>query len=411
MMGRLRVGAVSGAATLALGVAGGCGGSSAAPAPACDAPAWVGAWSADPSDAANHGLADQTSRTILTPHLGGDTLRVRVSNRFGGAGVTFQAASVGLRRGSGAALAAGSRRPLTFAGAASVTVAAGDDAVSDPVALRVAPGDDLAVSLFAAGLTGPATEHSIGQQTSYVTPPGAGDHTGEDAGGAFSLPIPARFFVSGVDVRAPSSVGDVVALGDSITDGFGGPADRNDRYPDFLARRLAGRGLSVVNAGISGNRVLSDARAQLGGPSALARLDRDVVGQPGVSDVVVLEGINDIAGQAPADRVTGGLEQIVTRLHGAGLRVQLGTLTPFGGSPAAAAAEATRRAVNRWIRSGAGGADGVVDFDAAVRDPGSPDRLDPRYDSGDHLHPNGAGRRAMAGAVDPAGLRGAACRG
>jgi lysophospholipase L1-like esterase len=396
----------------------GCGGSSARPASACGASRWVGAWSADPSDALNHGLVDQTVRTILTPDLAGDTLRVRLSNRLGAAPVTFQAASVGLRRGSAAALEPGSRRPLTFAGTAAVTVAAGADATSDPVGLAIKPSTDVAVSLFVSGASGPATEHTIGQQTSYFSAPGSGDHTGEDAGAAFTLPTTARYFVSGVDVRKSAAVGDVVALGDSITDGYGGPADGNDRYPDFLARRLAAeapdRRLSVVNAGIGGNKVLTDGRLELAGPAALDRLDADVIAAPGASDVIVLEGINDIAAQATPQQIIAGLGRIVGRLHGAGLAVQLGTLTPFGATPAAgaraSAAEAARLEVNRWIRAG-GGADATIDFDAAVRDPGVPSHLDPRYDSGDHLHPNAAGRRAMAGAVSLAGLRSAACAG
>ncbi len=410
---RRRAGALGLAPALALGALAACGGPAAAPHPACTASTWVGAWSADPSDARNPGLADQTVRTILTPELGGETLRVRLSNRFGAGPVRLDGASVARREGAGAALDPGSVRPLTFAGAAGVTLPTGGDVVSDPVTLHVDPGSDLAVSLFAAGLTGPATEHAVGQQTSYVSRPGSGDHAGEPGPAAFTLTTKARYFVSGVDVRKPASVGGVVAFGDSITDGFGGPADGQDRYPDLLARRLAAeapsRRLAVVDAGISGNRLLGDGQLQMAGRSALARLDADAIGAPGASDVILLEGINDIAHQATAAQVIAGLGQIVARLHAAGLGVQLGTLTPFGGSTVAPVAEAERLQINRWIRGG-GGADGTVDFDAAVRDPSDPGRLDPRYDSGDHLHPNAAGRRALAGAVDLAALRGATCQ-
>ncbi|MEA2356496.1 MAG: hypothetical protein QOD61_2625 [Solirubrobacteraceae bacterium] len=407
---------VGGAALAGCGGAG--AGSAARPAETCGAGTWVAAWTADPSDAVNHGVVTQTQRTILTPELGGDALRVHLSNRLGLAPVTFQAASVGLRQGgAGAGLVPGSRRPVTFSGAASVTIPTGAEVTSDPVALGVKAGDDVAVSLYDAGASGPATEHLVGQQTSYFTPPGSGDHTGEDTGAAFTLPSTARYFVTSVEVRSPAPVGTVVAFGDSITDGFGGPPDQNDRYPDVLARRLAaeapGRHLGVVDAGIGGNRVLSDARPQMGGASGLDRLDTDVIGQPGATDVIVLEGVNDLGARASADQVTGGLEQLVTRLHAAGLRVQLGTLTPFGRpgppSPTVAAAEASRTAVNRWIRGGGARADATIDFDAAVRDPADRTRLDPRYDSGDHLHPNGAGRQAMARAVDLAGLAPATC--
>ncbi len=417
-----RPAAALGAAALGLVLLGGCGGASSslapASAPACSAPSWIGAWRADPSDALNPGLVDQTSRTILTPHIGADALRVRLSNRLGSGPITFAKATVGLRRGSaGAALVPGSARPVTFAGAGSVTIPAGGEAVSDPIALHLLPSADVAVSLFAAGATGPATEHVYGQQTSFFSAPGSGDRTGDPGGAAFVLPTKARYFVSGVDIQAPGAVGDVVALGDSTTDGFGGPTDGDDRYPDILARRLdarVGHNLTALNAGISGNRVLADGHALGAGPSALARLDSDVLGVPGVSDVIVLEGINDIGTGSAAGPVIAGLGQIVARLHAAGLGVQLGTLTPFRAAGAAGSAaiagEAVRVAVNRWIRGGGGGADGIIDFEAAVRDPADPTRLDPRYDSGDHIHPNAAGRRAMAAAVDLAGLRRVHCR-
>ncbi|HEU0318227.1 MAG TPA: GDSL-type esterase/lipase family protein, partial [Solirubrobacteraceae bacterium] len=337
---RRAVGRLRRAATLglvgALGALAGCGGSSSPGHTACTAETWVGAWSADPSDAQNPGLADQTVRTILTPDLGGETLRVRLSNRFGAGPVRLDAASVALREGTGAALVPGSVRPLTFAGAAAVVLPTGADVVSDPVTLHVTPAGDLAVSLFAAGLTGPATEHLVGQQTSYVSRPGSGDHAAETGPAAFTLTTQARYFVTGVDVRKPASVGDVVAFGDSITDGFGGPPDGHDRYPDVLARRLAteapSRRLSVLNAGIGGNRLLGDGHLQMSGLAGLARLDTDAIGAPGASDVIVLEGINDIAHQATAAQVIAGLGQIVARAHAAGLGVQLGTLTPFGGS-------------------------------------------------------------------------------
>jgi lysophospholipase L1-like esterase len=408
-------GAAAAAAVLALGALGGCGGSTGGPPSAnCGADIWVGAWSADPSDAKDAGLAYQTLRTILTPTRGGGMLRVRLSNRFGAGPVTFQAASVGLRQGAtGAGVRPGTLHALTFGGAPSVTVAPGADAVSDTAALEITPGSDVAVSLFSAGLTGPATEHALGQQTSYASPPGSGNHAADAGGGAFTLPLQARYFVSGIDVRAAAPAGDVVAFGDSITDGFGGPPDGNDRYPDVLARRLAAaapeRRLSVVNAGIGGNRILGDGQLQMAGPSALSRLRTDVIAEPGATDVIVLEGINDVAHQATAAQVISGLGQIVSRLHAAGLAVQLGTLTPFGGSAVAAKPEAERQAINKWIRGG-GGADGTVDFDAALRDPADPGRLQPGFDSGDHLHPNAAGRRAMAAAVTLTALRGAPCR-
>jgi lysophospholipase L1-like esterase len=298
-----------------------------------------------------------------------------------------------------------------------VTLPAGGEAVSDPVSLDFKSFEKLDVSLYTSDTTGPSTEHLDGQQTSYATPPNTGDHTADESGAAFTKSTTERYYLDGIDVQALGSVGAVVAVGDSITDGEGGPPDRDDRYPDALARRLlAAPGsphLTVLDAGISGNEILTDAEASGAGQSALNRLDTDVINEPGASDVIVLEGINDIgAAKATADDVIGGLKEIVTRVHAAGMQVILGTLTPDGGirtrGYATGAAEATRLAVNRFIR-GANGADGYVDFDRAVRDPTDPSRLNPAFDSGDHIHPNTAGRQAMADAVDLASLRAPRC--
>jgi lysophospholipase L1-like esterase len=407
------------------------GTTSAAPAargqstPACGTAHWVATWTADPSGALGGGFADQTLRIILTPHLGGSELRVHLSNRFGTKPVAFAQASVA-RRLAGAAVVAGSSRPLSFAGHPGVVVPAGGEALSDPVALTVAPFQDLAVSLYLAGPTGPATGHLIARERSYLTPQSGGDQT---SAAAFTGSTTTVDYVDAVDVLAPAQVGATVVFGDSIPDGYEddgsgtaedqGGIDLGHRFPDFLARRLltatGGPSKSVVNAGISGNRLLADGQQTLTGASALARLDSDVLGVAGVSDAIVLEGINDIGGGASAEQVTGGLAQVVARLHAAGVRVLLGTITPAGtgllglgnaipsvyvDSPL----NAVRVAVNAWIRSGAGGADGVVDFDAALRGQAQPNELDPLLDSGDHVHPNYLGYKKMAGTVDLADL-------
>ncbi|HEX3873523.1 MAG TPA: SGNH/GDSL hydrolase family protein [Solirubrobacteraceae bacterium] len=385
--------------------------------PGCTAEHWVGTWAADPSDALDGGLVDQTVRLVLTPHLGGHQLRIHLSNRFSTKPVTIGRASIGLGQ-TGASLVAGSNHEITFGGQGSVTLPAGGDAVSDPVSLDFKSFEKLDVSLYTAETTGPSTEHLDGQQTSYATPPKTGDHTNDDAGGAFSIPTTERYYLDGIDVQALGSVGAVVALGDSITDGEGGPPDRDDRYPDALARRLLGAPgateLTTLDAGISGNEILTDAQASGAGQSALTRLNTDVIDEAGASDVIVLEGINDIgAGKASADQIIAGLEQIVTRVHAAGMQVLLGTLTPVAGirtaGYATSEAEATRLAVNRFIR-GPNGADGYVDFDRAIRDPTDPSRLNPAFDSGDHIHPNTAGRKAMADAVDLGSLRAPRCK-
>jgi len=387
----------------------------------CSGSHWVGAWGASPSHAAVPGYAGQTMRMLVTPNAGGRLARVRLTNRYGTAPVTFDAVRLA-RRASGAGVVAGTSRPVTFGGRRSITIARGADAVSDPVRIRFRAFQQLAVSVYARADTGPATTHFLASEPStYVA---AGDHTADRGGAAFGEPQESWVFLDGVDVLAPARVGAVVALGDSITDGAlsteaRATGARDTRWPDFLARRLvrAGRPLAVVNEGIGGNRIRLDAvptSPEIFGPSTLFRLDGDVLAVSGATDVIVLEGINDIGQDPPATaaQVIAGLQQVVTRLQVAGLRVLVGTLTPSGGmgvpTYGSAAAGAIRRAVNRWIR-GSRLPDGIVDFDAAVRDPSRPSRIRPAYDSGDHLHPNARGYRAMGDAVRLGALRGSGC--
>jgi lysophospholipase L1-like esterase len=439
------------AIALLIVAAGLLGRAAAAEALPCAAAHWVGSWEAAPGDGiggfsgafgaeavpdSGHDdvfeLLGGTFRVILTPHLGGGQVRVRLSNRFGTQPLSVNDATIALA-GSGPALVPGSVRSLTVAGSSVFVIAAGQDLITDPVSLSVSPFQNLAVSLDVPAPLSQITEHLIGRQISYFASGAAGDQAPAVAGAAFSVQTTARPFVAGVDVLAAGSVGAVVALGDSITDGYAGQpgvtlgnllgvredpsgVGANSRWPDLLARRLiaANRPLSVLNAGISGNRVLYDGGYgsapifAVYGPAALSRLQPDVLAQAGVSDAIVLEGINDI-GQPPnasAAQLIGGLTQLVARIHGAGVAVQLGTLTPF--SYATAAEELTRGQVNTWIRT-QHLSDGIVDFDQAVRDPADPRRLLPAYDSGDHLHPSAAGYGAMADAIGLAALRGPAC--
>jgi lysophospholipase L1-like esterase len=350
-------------------------------------------------------LNNQTMRQIARTSIGGDRVRVVLTNVYGTAPLKIGAAHVGLRE-KDAAIKAGSGRALTFSGNPAITIPPGSVMVSDPVALAVPPLAELAIDVYLPGDTAetssPITVHAgTGSlQTNYISP--SGNHAG-----APTMPVKettlAWFFLARVEVSAPQEVGAIVALGDSITDGSQSTANTNNRWPDHLARRLAAQNIKmgVLNAGFSGNRILEDGT----GVSALARFDRDVLAQTGVTHVIVLEGINDI-GMArdntlpSAADIIAGHRQLIERAHAQGLRIYGATLTPFEGafywSPER---EAKRKAVNEWIRTGKA-YDGVIDFEAAVRDPNNPTKVLPRFDPGDHLHPNDAGYEALANAIN-----------
>jgi lysophospholipase L1-like esterase len=299
-------------------------------------------------------------------------------------------------------------RRLRFKGRRAVTIPPGGEVVSDPQRFAFEAFEDVVVSLHIQGTSGRATAHPTALQTSYASAPGSGDATRDESGAPYVRTLVSWPFLTDLEVRAPRRVGGVVALGDSITDGFFSPFDGNGRYPDLLARRLAAAGgppLAFQNEGISGNDVLGPGPLVMFGPGLLARLDQDALDQAGARIVILMEGTNDIGAPpfSSAAEVIAGLEQITARLHDAGLRVILGTIPPCKdfalaqhGAPEAIA---KRNAINDWIRTGAD-ADGVVDFHAVLRDPADPDRLLPAYDSGDHLHPGPAGYAAMADAVD-----------
>ncbi|MGO1053879.1 SGNH/GDSL hydrolase family protein [Crossiella sp. CA198] len=374
---------------------------SGSPATAAPGPGWVGTWAAAPSSAvpgSDQGYANHSMRNIVHTSIGGSQARVRLSNAFGTAPVLFGRVTLALAAGPDTPAAVpGSMRVLTFGGATSVTAPAGADLVSDPVALTVPADGDLLVTTFTPEPSGPVTHHSMAMQHSYFSRDG--DHAAAESGAAFTEQTGSWHYVSAVDVRGTAARGSVVALGDSITDGWNAGMNTNLRWPDQLADRLNSR-FGVLNAGISGNRVLLD-----GGPlgvNAQSRLDRDVLAAAGVRTVIVFQGINDILQeprQRDARKIIEGLKQIAQRANARGLRVLGGTIAPIKGIWGfTEELDAPRQEVNRFLRNNPY-FDGLVDFDAALRDGPDPLRMAPAYDSGDHLHPNAAGFRAMAAAV------------
>lgn len=359
-------------------------------------------WAAS-ADRQGAGPADRSYRLVVHTSVGGTDLRIRLSNAFGDHPVTFAEAWAGLQQ-QGAELVHGSNRELSFAGQPSVTVPAGGTVLSDPLPGRLAAQSNLVVSLYVTGAQGPTTGHGMAMQTSYAT---AGDHAAEEGAAAWTDPMGSWYWLDAVSVQTPVTTGAVVTLGDSITDGWDSTADTDRRWPDYLARRLqAASGIGVkgvANEGISGNKVLADGYGQ----AALNRLQRDVLSQPGVETVFVLEGINDLKAHTgvTVDDLVAGYRQIADRAHAAGKCVVGATVMPYKGwSEYDAAGEAVRQGVNDWIRN-SGVFDAVTDFDKVMRNPYDHEEVLPFFDSGDHLHPNDKGMEAMADAVDLSALQ------
>lgn len=370
-------------------------------------PRWVASWAASPvvgsvipwSDCpAGAGLTDQTVRNVVFAGVGGSRVRVRLTNAFGTTPLGVGHASVAVQVAGAAADAV---RELRFHGRRGVTIPAGRELFSDPVPLRVAALSTLLVSVYVPGPTGPVTNHPFTAQGNFLAP---GDLSLAASGDGFG-DTPCWMVADGVDVVPNRQVvGSVVALGDSITDTASTTGNANHRWPDYLARRLDavhGPTMSVVNAGLGGNRVLlpRDGEPYYGVP-AVSRLDRDVFAQTGVRTVILLEGVNDIGFDATAQDLIAGLRSVADQTHAAGLRIIGGTITPFGGSfIESPSRNETWAAVNDWIRHSAT-FDAVIDFAAATAAPDDPTALNPAYDSGDHLHPNDFGTEAMAAAID-----------
>lgn len=389
------------------------GGNSAAPA---SAGTWVGAWAAAPVRAEvgteETGMAGRSVRNIVHTSAGGAGARITLSNLYGQAPLSITHASIAVAR-DGSTAAAGTMRRLTFGGATSVTVPAGQQTLSDAVRLQVPAGADLLVTTYSPTASGPATYHPYARQISYLAD---GDHTEDATGTPYRERTAIWRYLTAVDVLSHQANGTVVAFGDSITDGSTSTESANRRWPDAFSQRLhaavaAGQDVprySVVNEGISGNQILTSlAGRPAENQSGLVRFGRDVLGRPNVKVVVIDLGVNDVLHGAGADRVLTGLRTLVRQAHARGIKVIGATLMPFGGHPRySAGRNAVRRQVNAAIRSGTV-YDAVVDFDKALRDPYDPRRFASEYDSGDHLHPSDRGYRKMAATIDLADLKGA----
>jgi lysophospholipase L1-like esterase len=435
------------AAVLALGLAPNASAAQAKPG----AQKWMTSWAAsvqgpypvgNPSAQPNLGFAfpapaagarDQSFRMIVRPDIWGPRTRIRLSNALGTAPVTFDGVYVGLQL-SGSALVARTNRPVKFKGQDSITVPPGESIWSDAVALPFVTkanaaalmGRKLAVSFHVAGESGPMTWHAKALTSSYLSMPGAGAKGKAEGEADFPFATASWYFLDALDMMAPTGTKVVVAFGDSITDGTASTLNGDDRWPDVLARRLhgaqvhgvLGKRVAVVNAGIGGNQIVGPAeylplKPFAGGPSALQRLERDVISLSGVSHVIWLEGINDFSrnGNATAEAVQAGMREGVARLRARlpGVKVIGATVTTALGSTSAAHGfpeqDAKRKALNDFIR-GSGVFDGVADFDQATLDPQT-GQMRPLFvpdnttgGPGDKLHPNRLGYLAMGAAVD-----------
>lgn len=387
---------------------------------AADAAVWTPSWTASPQPIWSNdfvlplglpaALSDQTVRQTIRASVGGSRVRIVLSNEYGAQALQIGAARIA-PAGEVAGVTGGPGKVLTFGGQQSVTVSASAVVMSDPVEMAVAPLSRLSVSLYFPQTTALTTIHWDGLQPAQIA---AGNAVNANTLKADST-VNSRLFLSAVLVEATPGTRTVVAFGDSITDGAASTPGTDQRWPDFLARRLAAQKVAVINAGISGGRVLKNHM----GMNALARFDRDVLGQPGIASVVLLMGINDISWpgstlepKAPttqADALIAGYRQLIARARSRGVRIVGATLTPFEGaltmpgSPIAnyysPAKDAVRQRINAWIR-GSGEFDAVLDFDAVARDPQNPLRILPAYDSGDHLHLGDAGNKAVAESID-----------
>jgi lysophospholipase L1-like esterase len=384
---------------------------------------WVQTWGAAPQQPtpaqgpfpATPAFSNQTIRQTFRVSVGGTRLRLRLTNEYGTKPLAIGAVRVALADEKGN-IQPGTERAVLFSGKPTAAVPAGSPYVSDAIDLPVSALSSVSVSIYLPEDTGQCTCHAVGMQNAFVSE--AGDFTSK--GFTPSKTLQVRAFISGIDVETPRDGRALVVLGDSISDGVGSSMDANKRWPDLLANRLnakGAKGWGIVNMGISGNRLLADGAGQ----SALARFDRDVLSTPGVEAVVVFIGVNDLgishgrfegpmaemmkaarAGSSPAtaERMIAGYRQLIARAQAKGLKVIGATITPYGGAfYHSEEGEAVRQAINTWIRTSKE-VDGVLDFDAAIRDPAKPAQMKDGFHSGDFLHGSDTGYAAMAAAID-----------
>lgn len=384
------------AVSLCLAFAASAPGQRAAASPS--ASSWTGTWAiAQVPDKSGKTFTDQTLRQIVHTSIGGERIRLKMSNVFGTQPLRIEDVHVALRR-SGSSIDVSSDRQLRFDGSAKVVIPAGATVLSDPVPFEVSTLSDVAISMYLPGTTGPASFHGSAHQTSYIQ---AGDASSapqmKDADTSKSV-----YFLAGLDVEAPALRGAVVTLGASITEGYSAADDSDRRWPDQLARRLASAGIAigVLNLGISGNRLLVNGS----GESAENRFERDVIQQTNVRWVIFSDDpINDLGSQpSPSgEALIAALRRLIARAHERKIRFICSTLTPFEGIKAwTPGVEEERQKVNDFIRSEHSGCDGIVEQDAATHDPAHPTQYLAIYDHGDHLHPNDAGHTAIANSID-----------
>ena len=363
--------------------------------PSSSAPGWVATWATSPQPADPDEpivIGGRTLRQVVRVSAGGARVRLRLSNAYGTAPLALRSVHVALHA-TGAAIRPDTDRVVHFAREPTVVIPPSGVAISDPVALSVPALGELAITLSASGAALATAEHAFAGATAFLA---EGD-TSQATDLVSPRTLTSWHVVVGVDVEAAPAPRAIVAFGDSVTDGMGSTRDANRRWPDRLAER-AGR--AVVSAGIAGNQLLDE----LVGDPGLARFDRDVLAQPGVGFVIVSIGVNDLGAfdgpGATADQLIAGYRAVIAKAHAHGIRAIGATLLPYAGTKMyTEAGDRERASVNAWIRT-SGAFDGVIDFDAVMRDPAQPSHLLPAFDSGDHVHPDDAGYRAMADAID-----------